>query len=156
MSEFTIRPERDDADRVFIRGLNARLSDVIDAPTHSEDEVVAFQDRFTSSAWGDDAKPGATFIAVRTEGQRLGYVHVRRGVDDISDDVCGYVALLAVVAEVEGEGVGQALLDAAEAWAKSMGFRRLALDVFASNQRGCRFYEKAGYRPETIRLIKEL
>ena len=156
MSEFTIRPERDDADRVFIRGLNPRLSDVIDAPTHSEDEVVAFQDRFTASAWGDDIKQGATFIAARGDGQRLGYVHVRPGVDDIADDVCGYVALLAVVAEAEGEGVGQALLATAEAWARSMGFCRLALDVFASNQRGCRFYEKAGYRAETIRLIKKL
>jgi GNAT superfamily N-acetyltransferase len=153
---FTVRPEEDEADRVFIRGLNSRLSSVIDAPTHSREEVDAFQDRFTATTWADDNRDGATFLAVGEDGQRLGYVNVRAGADEIADERCAYIALLAVIAKAEGRGVGQALLLAAESWSKDMGFSRVALDVFASNCRGQRFYETAGFRPETLRVIKRL
>ena len=156
MSSFTIRPEEDEADRVFIRELNARLSGVIEAPTHSKEEVVAFQDRFTASAWSPDAGESATFVAVRTDDRRLGYVTVRESADEIANERCGYIALLAVVADAEGEGVGQSLLEAAQRWTSEMGFSRVALDVFASNLRGQRFYEAAGFRPETVRLIKQV
>lgn len=156
MPEFTIRPEECEADRAFMRGLNARLSGVIEAPTHSKQEVMAFQDRFTASAWEHDPEDSATFIAVGKDGQRLGYVNVRGSADEIANERCGYIALLAVADQAEGEGVGQSLLQEAEKWAGQMGFRRLSLDVFASNLRGRSFYESAGFRPETIRVIKRL
>lgn len=151
---FAIRLEENEDDRAFIRGLNARLSNPIEAPAHSQEEVVDFQDRFTASAW--TTEDGATFIAVREDGLRLGYVNVRGSVDEIANERCGYVALLAVVAEAEGEGVGQSLLCEAEKWCVQMGFSRLALDVFASNRRALQFYDRAGFRPETIRVIKRL
>jgi GNAT superfamily N-acetyltransferase len=156
MSEFIIRPEEDAADRAFIRSLNVRLRDVIDAPTHSREQVAAFQDRFTDTAWDGDTVIGATFVAVAMDGQRLGYVNVREGADDVANEKCAYVALLAVIAEAEGKGVGQALLRHAEIWSTNMGFSRLALDVFASNQKARGFYEGLGFQPETIRLIKSL
>lgn len=153
---FTVRPEEDEADRVFIRGLNSRLCGVIDAPTHSREEIDAFQDRFTATAWVGGKVEGATFVAVGKDGQRLGYVNVREGADEIADERCGYIALLAVIEEAEGKGVGWSLLQAAETWSKDMGLSRVALDVFASNHRGRGFYETAGYRPETIRVVKRL
>ena len=156
MLEFTIRPAGDEADRIFVRGLNGRLSGVIDAPTHLPEQVEAFQDRFTASAWAADAGKNATFVAVGSDGERLGYVNVREGADDIANEKCGYVALLAVVAEAEGLGVGQALIAEAGKWTREMGFARLALDVFASNDRAQIFYERAGFRPETVRMIKRL
>lgn len=152
----TIRPPSDAGDRDFIRDLNARLTGVIEAPAHSREEVVSFQERFTASAWEGEAGDSATFIAAGEDGERLGYINVRGSTDEIADERCGYVALLAVAAHSEGEGVGQSLMKAAETWSRQMGFRRLALDVFASNHRGLRFYEKAGFRPETIRVIKQL
>lgn len=156
MPEFTIRLEDGDTDHAFITALNARLSGVIDAPTHSKEEVEAFQYRFTATAWEVEAAAGATFVAVGKDGQRVGYVNVRESMDEIANEKCGYIALLAVVDEAEGEGVGQALLMEAERWTRQKGFRRLSLDVFASNLRGRRFYEKAGYRLEIIRVIKQL
>lgn len=153
---FTVRPEEDEADRAFILGLNGRLCGVIDAPTHSKDEVETFQDRFTASAWADHQVNAATFVAIGMDSQRLGYVHIREGTDEIAGEGCAYIALLAVIADAEGNGVGQALLQAAERWSKDMGFSRVALDVFASNYRGQRFYETAGFRPETVRVVKRL
>lgn len=156
MPEFTIRPEEGEADRLFISELNVRLSGVIDAPAHSREEVVAFQDRFTASALEIDVGEGATFVAVGKDGQRLGYVNVRGGIDEIANEQCGYIALLAVADDAESQGVGQSLLKEAEQWTRQMGFRRLSLDVFASNLRGQRFYERAGFRSETIRVIKRV
>lgn len=156
MSEFIVRPAADEADLEFVREMNGRLTDVIAAPAHSRRDVVAFQDRFTASAWQADTGEGAIFIAVDGESRRLGYVNVREGTDEIANETCGYVALLAVVAEAEGKGVGQALIREAERWAEEKGFSRIALDVFASNDRAQVFYEKAGFRPETLRLVKRL
>lgn len=156
VSEFIIRQEQDEWDRVFICEMNARLSGVIDAPAHSREEVAAFQDRFTASSWEPAAGDSATFVAVRHDGQRLGYVNVRESADEIANERCGYIALLAVVADAEGQGVGQALVEVAQRWTSEMGFSRLALDVFVSNLRGLRFYEAAGFQPETIRLIKQI
>ena len=99
---FTVRPEEDEADRAFILGLNGRLCGVIDAPTHSKDEVETFQDRFTASAWADHQVNAATFVAIGMDSQRLGYVHIREGTDEIAGEGCAYIALLAVIADAEG------------------------------------------------------
>ncbi|MEH6756459.1 MAG: GNAT family N-acetyltransferase [Parasphingorhabdus sp.] len=153
---FSIRAEENDADRGFIEGLNPRLTEVIEAPAHSKREVELFQDGFTATAWNSDIGENATFIAIQECGERIGYVNVREGMDEIAGKKCGYIALLAVKPEAEGQGVARSLVNEAEQWAKKMGYARLALDVFASNDRGLRFYEKAGFRHETVRVIKQI
>jgi ribosomal protein S18 acetylase RimI-like enzyme len=152
----SIRAFLGEADREFIESLNLRLSEVIQAPAHSQREVELFQSRFTATAWDSDIADQATFVAIDERGSRTGYVNVREGTDEIAGDKCGYIALLAVEPEAEGRGVAQSLVSKAEQWAKQMGYARLALDVFASNGRGLRFYEKAGFQHETIRVIKPL
>lgn len=153
---FSIRSECDDEDRRFIEGLNSRLTDVIKAPTHSSSDVQSFQEAFTATAWELDDGKGATFLAVDKTGDRTGYVNVREGSDEVLGEACGYIALLAVKQEHEGRGIAKALVERAEQWAREMGFRRLALDVFASNDHALKFYERAGFQPETIRVIKRL
>jgi ribosomal protein S18 acetylase RimI-like enzyme len=153
---FSIRAEEGEADHVFMLSLNKRLVDVSQAPTHSEAEVAVFQEQFTASAWSNDIETNATFVAVGEDGRRLGYVNVRETADEIGQEKCGYIALLAIVAEAEGKGVAQALVSRAENWSKQQGFSRLSLDVFASNQRAQQFYKKAGYQSEMIRVIKQL
>ena len=44
----------------------------------------------------------------------------------------------------------------AEAWAKTHGWRLLSIDVFADNRRAVDFYRRAGFRAESIRLVKTL
>jgi GNAT superfamily N-acetyltransferase len=153
---FSIRPADGDADRPFIEGLNARLVEVIEAPTHNESEVWSFQTGFTATTWSPDIGNNATFVAISELGDRIGYVNVREGTDEIGGAKCGYIALLAVNSDAEGKGVAQSLVNEAEQWARQMGYTRLALDVFASNDRGLTFYEKAGFKPETIRVIKKI
>lgn len=110
---FSIRPECDDEDRRFIEGLNVRLTDVIEAPTHSSGEIASFQEAFTATAWELDGGKGATFLAVEETGSRIGYVNVREGLDDVLGETCGYIALLAVGQAHEGRGVAKALVERA-------------------------------------------
>ena len=153
---FSIRQECDGEDRTFIEGLNSRLTEVIRAPTHSSSDIHSFQKAFTATAWESDGGKSATFLAVEETGGRIGYVNVREGSDDVLGEACGYIALLAIKQEHEGRGIATALVERAERWARDMGFSRLALDVFASNDHALKFYERAGFRPETIRVIKRL
>lgn len=153
---FSIRSECDDEDRSFIQGLNPRLTEVIIAPTHSSSEVRSFQQAFTATAWEANSEKNATFLAIEETGDRIGYINVREGLDDVLGEPCGYIALLAVEREHEGKGVAQSLVKQAERWAKEMGFSRLALDVFASNDHALKFYERAGFQREMVRVIKKL
>lgn len=153
---FSIRPSAGEADHRFIERLNARLTEVIKAPTHTEGQVASFQQGFTASSWDADIFSNATFVAVNVQDEPIGYVNVREGNDEIAEEKCGYIALLAVVPEVEGQGVAQSLVSKAEEWSRQMGYTRVALDVFASNERGLRFYNKVGFAHETIRVIKKI
>ena len=149
-----IRPEESAADRAFINGLNQRLVEVTEAPAHSKSDVANFQPHYTKTVWKENSQKIATLIALNENGDRLGFVKLRDTEDEITFERCGYIALLAVTEEAEGEGVAQALIKSAEKLARKMGFKRLCLDVFASNHRGQRFYEKMDFKPETIRVIK--
>ena len=53
-------------------------------------------------------------------------------------------------------GVGQALMAAAEAWARGRGYRLLSLHVFDGNVRAREFYARLGYQPDIRKLIKPL
>ena len=50
-----------------------------------------------------------------------------------------------------GRGVGRALLDALEAWARSRGLHRLELTVDVDNQRAIALYEKCGFEREGVK-----
>lgn len=153
---FSIRPERDAEDRAFIERLNPRLTEVIEAPTHSDDEVEAFQAAFTATAWEQSEGKSSTFLAVDEANELIGYVSVREGSDEVLSEPCAYIALLAVERIHEGKGVAKALIQKAEEWAVGMGYARVALDVFGSNTHALEFYERAGFRVETVRVIKKL
>ena len=55
-----------------------------------------------------------------------------------------------------GAGVGRALLDAAEEWGRSNGFRRLTLAVFTDNRRAKEFYARGGWQPELETYFRNL
>jgi GNAT superfamily N-acetyltransferase len=61
-----------------------------------------------------------------------------------------------VTREAQGRGAAGALLSAAEAWSRGLGYRTLTLNVFEKNQHAREVYEKRGFRPETLRYIKRL
>jgi ribosomal protein S18 acetylase RimI-like enzyme len=101
-------------------------------------------------------KPGALAFVATIDGQPCGLISFYPDRDYFTDHSRAYVDNLAVAQESEGKGVGRALLDYVERWAHKHDFREVVLDVFAGNQRAVAFYERLGYRPDHIRMVKPL
>ncbi|SJZ80755.1 Ribosomal protein S18 acetylase RimI [Enhydrobacter aerosaccus] len=155
MLSITLRPAAD-ADMDFVHSLSPRLSGVPRPPWHDLAAMEGFQDRYMTATFDAPDKEARTLIAWSAEGHRLGYIHMRPGKDGVTGEPCGYVSLLALAKEAEGMGVAHALMQAAEEWARSLGYRLLSLDVFAHNQHAVDFYTRRGFEAETIRLVKPL
>jgi len=66
------------------------------------------------------------------------------------------VEILALSPEAEGRGIARLLIQAVEAWSRELGYTRVTLNVFATNQRALGLYEHLGYRPETVHYLKDL
>lgn len=101
-------------------------------------------------------KPGAQAFVATIDGQPCGFISFYPDRDYFTDHPRAYVDNLAVARESEGQGVGRALLDHVERWARDHGIREVVLDVFAGNQRAIAFYERQGYRSDHIRMAKPL
>jgi ribosomal protein S18 acetylase RimI-like enzyme len=53
-------------------------------------------------------------------------------------------------------GVGRALMQTGEAWARERGLPVLSLDVWSTNRMALACYRALGYRPDSLCLIKAL
>ena len=94
-------------------------------------------------------------VAQGADGRPLGFVTVGHNVDFTGEEQA-YVGELAVSEEMEGYGVGRALMGAAEAWAVANGYRLVVLETGALNARARAFYAALGYREESVKLAKAL
>jgi ribosomal protein S18 acetylase RimI-like enzyme len=153
ISGVAIRPFTDE-DRPFL----ARVAPRMHPGRTASPRDPASLDRFFSGL-GDRtflAKPGAQAFVATIDGQSCGVVSFYPDKDYFTDHPRAYVDNLAVAQDVEGKGVGRALLDYVERWAREHGYREVVLDVFAGNQRAITFYERQGYRPDHIRMAKPL
>ena len=101
-------------------------------------------------------RPGAQAFVAMLDGQPCGLISFYPDKDYFTNHPRAYVDSLAVAQECEGKGVGRALLDYVERWARDNGCREVVLDVFAGNQRAIGFYERQGYQPDHIRMAKPL
>jgi ribosomal protein S18 acetylase RimI-like enzyme len=68
----------------------------------------------------------------------------------------GVVENLYVAAGHRGEGVGTALLAAAERTLVDRGCEAVGLDVMAANEDARRFYERHGYTPHRVEMERQL
>ncbi len=102
----------------------------------------------------EDRPDGAVFVAARAD-EVMGFASVSREVA-FTGEMQAYIGELAVAAEAEGQGAGQALLAAVEAWAREQELTLLVLDTGTANTRGRRFYERSGFQEESVRLTKVL
>jgi GNAT superfamily N-acetyltransferase len=104
------------------------------------------------------ADPSVTVLVAEdaASGQPLGFAHIKTFHDYFTAEPHGHVSDLVVAAGAEGRGAGSALMAAAEDWSRARGHRLLTLNVFDENRRARRLYERLGYGPDTIRMVKVL
>lgn len=142
-------------DRPFMMSLAGRLAGVADFPWRTVAELEAFQHSFMQAAL-DRQETVALIVEAADSGERLGFIALEPQADPITGAAGGYVSLLAVTQAAEGRGAARALVEAAEDVARAAGWTTLALDVFATNARGRRFYDAMGFREEAVRLVRPL
>ena len=155
MSAIELRPARPE-DRDFLHGLSPRLSGVPGPAWHDLAAMEGFQDRYMTATFSTVDPAAQTLIAWSAAGKRLGYIHMRPFKDGVTDEPCGYVSLLALTEDAEGQGIAHLMMQEAETWARAKGYRFLCLDVFADNRHAVEFYERRGFQTETLRMVKPL
>ena len=143
------------SDHQFIMELSPILAEVAQLQWHTDNTIQKMQDEYIIEMLTDTSKPNTTLIA-EINHTSLGFIHVRTHKDSISGETCGTIPLLAVSPTSQGLGIGNRLIECAENWAKALGCRLLHLEVFANNKKANSFYQKIGFKPETVHMIKPI
>ena len=92
-----------------------------------------------------------------SNGQVLGFVHVEK-YQVLYFDLMANILGLAVSHKARHQGIGTALMQAAEAWAKALGITSMRLNSGAGRKEAHAFYKAIGYmnNKEQYRFIKLL
>ena len=93
---------------------------------------------------------GALFVAELESGELVGRLSLMRDSHPSSAHVADLG--LMVAAAYRRQGVGSALMAAAEEWAHAAGVTKLELHVFPHNEPAIALYERLGYVREGLRL----
>jgi GNAT superfamily N-acetyltransferase len=88
------------------------------------------------------------FVARDSSGAPLGFAHLLFSLETISLGKIGILEDIYVREDARGTGLGGALLDAAEAFARKRGLLRLTLSTAHQNRVAQRLYLAHGYVPD--------
>lgn len=99
-------------------------------------------------------------VAERPNGRLAGFVEVgtRSYADGCLTSPVGYVEAWFVDQDVRRQGIGLALLAAAEVWARDQGYREIASDALLENDVSHAAHRRAGYEEvdRVVQFRKEL
>lgn len=103
----------------------------------------------------DDPPPTSwLFIAEDDDGQRVGYLHLQKVKDFFNGQLNCHISDLATAPGAEGRGVGHALLEYSEQWAREHKCKLITLAVFPGNERAVKLYRDSGFDTDLLRLAK--
>lgn len=117
--------------------------------------MAATRDWVVSALDGHEPDRRPVFVAEGDDGVVVGFVSVGSR-PHWSGETDAYVGELVVAEEAVRDGVGGALMRAAEDWGRANGYRRLFLETGAANTGARAFYKSRGYDEEDVRLSVSL
>ncbi len=150
-----IRPARPD-DRAFLSDIADRLADFEHPPAWRPAATIVAGDRRDLLAAIDTVVPGSALVVAEIDGVPAGCLHVLTRTDFFTLAPHGHISVIAVTKAAEGRGVGRALMEHAERWAREQGYDRLTLSVFPANTRAQALYRRHGYEVDMLSMIKTL
>jgi ribosomal protein S18 acetylase RimI-like enzyme len=152
--EIVIRPATA-GDREFVVGLVPSLLEFGSPTWRDADGLRSGFGAILSQTLSSQDHRTTVLIAQRGDGTPLGFISLKV-VENIEGGERGHVADLAVAERARRMGVGTALLQAGEAWARERGFDLLSLDVWSTNEAAFAFYRRQGYSIDSLSLIKRI
>ena len=96
------------------------------------------------------------WVRAEDETSPIACLWIGNATDQIVGDRHAYIFLLYVSLEHRHRGIGSALMLQAESWAKKRGDRQLGLQVFNDNRPALNLYQKLGYQPHSLWMVKPL
>jgi GNAT superfamily N-acetyltransferase len=153
---FRIRLANTDDDD-FILGLVPRFVDFPLPPWRRRNECIEGIRSDLGTHLEDS--PANSFVFViedRDEDQPLGFIHLQKTRDFFNGRTNGHISDLAVTPGRDGHGIGRALLEHAQSWAREHHCHLLTLAVFPGNERACKMYQAAGFDVDLLRMAKPL
>ena len=144
-------------DDEFIFGLIERFVD-FELPKWRRRSVVIEGIRADLTQQLDEPSAGSFLFVAEDDatGERVGFLHLQTVTDFFTGHQNCHISDLAVVRDRDGQGIGRALLDYAETFAREHRYERLQLSVFPGNERARKLYEAAGYGVDVLRMVKPL
>jgi len=140
----------------FILSLVPRFVD-FELPPGRKRPVVADGIRRDLLKHLEEARPGSFLLIAETDdGGPAGFLHLQLVTDYFSGKMNCHISDIAVATQWDGRGLGRALLDYAEAFAREHRCERLTLGAFPGNARALAVYQAAGYHTDMLRLAKPL
>ena len=137
------------ADRPVIVSLAGRLT-AFDLPRWRQpDEISNADARAMMEAVLEGSDQNEVLVAEQ-DGEVVGCLHMLT-MTDFFGRKHAHISVIATTESAEGRGVGKAMLQHAEEWSRARGMTLLTLNVFDANARAKRFYERAGFAPETLK-----
>jgi len=127
-----------------------------EVPAFRSKAELADGDRRALAEWFLEPKTGEALFIAEHDGRPAGCAYLVTLVDYFNERPHAHLSVLAVTAEAEGKGVGSALLDRSETWARERGSDRLTLSALVTNSRARALYERRGFSGEYIRYVLPL
>lgn len=90
------------------------------------------------------------------EQQPVACLWLGRAIDPLTGERYTHLLLLYVMPAYRRQGIGTALIQQAEVWAKQQGDRKIGLQVFEANSTAQTLYRQLGYTTHARTLIKPL
>jgi aminoglycoside 6'-N-acetyltransferase I len=100
------------------------------------------------------------FVVVRQNGKLGGFLEVgtRKYAEGCKTSPVGYIEGWYVDEDLRGQGIGKALVETAEEWARSLGLTEMASDTWLDNEGSIQAHIKLGYEEveRTVNFAKKL
>lgn len=153
-TRISVRPYAPD-DQEFVMGLAPRLL-IGAAPWINPERMLgAVRQWIVESIARCGSEEAEVFVAEDSHQNLLGFASVARN-RHFTGELQAYIGELAVEETQEGRGAGTALVSACEQWARTKGCAQVVLETGFANQHGRRFYERLGFREESVKLVRRI
>lgn len=153
---FAVRPgRRDDASaaaRLWVR--SAEEHTLYDSVYDTGPDAEKIMRRFLADL---SASSHSCLFVAEWEGEVVGFLsgELREGSPAFKPKSWAAVEDVYVVPDHRSSGIGNALFEAFQEWARKKGADGLSLQVAAGNARARKFYEELGFREVSVYQVKE-